>query len=165
MANYSVSNLGAATPAQANLTTSYNTLIETHAVTTPRRLAWYEFEFGIDANPGNTDCSISWDISRTTGAGTAGSAATPNPLDPADGAAATVAGINHPNGTPPTYTASSNLWSLGVNQRASYRWIARDDKSALWVPATSNAGLGIRAKQASGAYASTAVATVYFQEQ
>lgn len=164
MANYSVSNLDATSPAQANMTTTYNTLVEIHAAsgTALRRIGLYEFEFGIDAAPNATDCSINWNITRTTAAGTAGSAAVPNPLDPADAAALTVAGVNHPNGTPPTYTANSNLFDLGANQRASYRWIARDDKSALWVAATNLAGLGLRAKSAT--YASTAAATLFFQE-
>jgi hypothetical protein len=159
MANYAVNNLLAGS--QQNLSTTYKTLVEIHAVTaTLKRAALYEFEVGIDGSPNATDCSLDWDISRTTAAGTS-TAATPNPLDPADAASGIVAAVNFT--AEPTVTAASSLFSLGANQRASYRWIARDDKSALWIPATNLAGLAMRAKSAT--YASTAVAHAYYQDQ
>ena len=159
MANYGVSNLQAGT--QQNLSSSYKTLASLHAVTaTLKRAFIYEFDIGIDGAPNSTDCSIDWDVSRTSAAGTATSA-TPNPLDPADAASGIVGNVNHT--VEPTVTAASTLWSLGANQRASYRWIARDDRSALWIPATNVAGLALRAKSAT--YASTAVAQLHHQDQ
>jgi len=159
MANYVVSNLMAGT--QQNLASGGKTLIEAHAVTAGRRYGLYEFEFGIDGQPNNTDCSIDWIVGRTTGAGT-GTAATLLPLDPADTAtASTVANVNHT--AEPTYTAANTVWSIGANQRASYRWIAKDDKSFLWVAATNLAGLALYAKSVT--YASTAMGTFYIQEQ
>lgn len=159
MANFSATNLQAGT--QQNLSSSFKTLLEIHAVTSGRRGFIYEFDIGIDGTPNATDCSIDWDANRTSAAGT-GTSITPNPLDPADIAAASLV-VNGNHTAEPTAVSTGNLWSLGANQRASYRWIARDDKSALWIPATSLSGIGIRAKSAT--YASTAVATAHYVEQ
>ena len=159
MANYVTTNLMGGT--QQNFSSSYHTLVEVHAATaTLKRAFIYEFEIGIDGAPNATDNSIDWDAARTTAAGTS-TAATPNPLDPADAASGIVAGVNHT--AEPTIAAGADLWSLGANQRASYRWICRDDKAALWIPATNLAGIAIRGKSVT--YASTAVATVYHQDQ
>lgn len=160
MANYSVSNTLAGT--QQAMTTTHKTQLEIHAVTaTLKRGLVYEFEYGLDGTPNATDCAYTFDVSRTTAAGTPNASATPLPLDPADAASGLVAGVNHTS--EPTITAASSLFSLAMNQRASYRWIARDDKSALMIPATNLAGLCFRAK--SPTYASTAVATAFFQDQ
>jgi len=161
MANYAVNNQLGGT--QQNLSSAYKTLVEIHAVTaTLKRAMLFEFEIGIDGTPNGTDCSLNWDISRTTAAGTAGATPPPLPLDPADAASGIACGINHPT-VEPTYTVASSLWALGANQRASYRWISRDDKSALWIPATNLAGLGLRVKSAT--YNSTAIAQLYYQDQ
>lgn len=67
-------------------------------------------------------------------------------------------------------TSVTEVWYVGVNQRASYRWVAAPGSELVW-PATSsstsggnpNNGLALRVR--SGGYTGTGTATVLFQEQ
>lgn len=163
MANFAASSVAIASPTQQNFSSSFKTLLEGHAVTSGRRFCLYEFEFGIDGTPNATDCSITWDVSRTTAAGTPNAAPiVAQPMDPADvSAAVTIFGCNHT--AEPTVAVANSLFSLGANQRASYRWIAKDDKAGLWVAAVNLNGLRIAGKSAT--YASTAIATMHINEQ
>lgn len=157
MANYSVNNGLAGT--EQVMATTFKTLIGVNASsgTAVRRGKLYDFLLGTDGTP--ADNAMRFDISRMTAAGT-GTSATPNPLDPADAAALTVATVNYT--AEPTVTAASSLFYDGINQRASYRWVAAPGSELVW-PATNLAGLAIRAN--SPAYTGTATATVMFQEQ
>lgn len=158
MALYAISNTQAGS--QQNLSSSYKTLIALTAATATLRRAWlYEIEVGADGAPNSTDCAITWQWSRQTAAGTSTSA-TPNALDPADTAAGTVASVNFT--AEGTITAASELLTLALNQRNSQRWIARDDRSALVVPATNLSGIAGRAK--SPTYTSTAILSQHFEE-
>ena len=158
MAQYSINNRLAGT--QQVLTTTFKTQLSLTAATATLRRAWiYEVEVGADGAPNATDCAIVYDWSRQTAAGTSTST-TPNPLDAADTAAGTVGTANFT--AEPTITATSSLMSLALNQRNSQRWIARDDKSALIIPATNLAGIACRAL--SPTYASTVVVTEMFAE-
>jgi hypothetical protein len=160
MALYSVSNTLAGS--QQNLSSSYKTLVALTAATGAATLkrGWiYEIEVGLDGLPNSTDCAVVWQWSRQTAAGTSTSA-TPNPLDPADTAAGLVASVNFT--AEGTVTSASELLTLALNQRNSQRWIARDDRSALVIPATNLAGIAGRAK--SSTYASTAVMSQHFEE-
>src|SRR5690242_4439044 len=88
MALYELNNQNAGTP-QA-LTSTYKTqLIATAATgaTTLRRIWLMEWEFGPDAVPNATDCSIVYDLSEQTAAGTATSI-TPRSRDVGGGDAA-----------------------------------------------------------------------------
>lgn len=62
-------------------------------------------------------------------------------------------------------TATTEVWYVGVNQRASYRWVAAPGSELVW-PAVSSAtasnGLTLRAR--SGAYTGTATGTIFFTE-
>lgn len=150
MPNYSVNNAMAGS-AQA-ITSSYKTLAEVTAATTALRRGWiYDVMIGTLGTPADT--SYQFDISRATTIGT-GTAATAFPLDPADGVASTVGTVNHT--VEPTYTATpaNSVFNLGINQRASYRWVAAPGSELVW-PATNLNGLGLRAQSASG----TAVCT------
>jgi hypothetical protein len=89
-----------------------------------------------------------------------GSAITPNALDPADAAAAGTAKANYT--VEPTVTANSSVFYVGVNQRASYRWVAAPG-SELVYPATANNGLVGRAR--SGGYTGTATMKCLVEEQ
>lgn len=158
MALYSANNRLAGT--QQALTTTFKTQMSLTAATATLRRAWiYEWEVGADGAPNATDCAIVYDWSRQTAAGTSTSA-TPNPLDSADTAAGTVATVNFT--AEGTITAASSLMSVALNQRNSQRWIARDEKSALIIPATNAAGIAARAL--SPTYASTVVVTEMFAE-
>lgn len=160
MALYSTNNRLAGT--QQNLTSTFKTIVALTAATGAATLkrGWiYEVEVGADGAPNSTDCAIVWDWSRQTAAGTSTSA-TPNPLDTADTAAGLVASVNFT--AEGTITAASSLMSLALNQRNSQRWIARDEKSALIIPATNLAGIAARAL--SPTYASTVVVNQFHAE-
>lgn len=156
MAQYSTNNRQAGT--QQSISVAFKTLLQLSAATATLRRAWlYEVEFGADGVPNANDCAIVWDFSRSSTLGT-GTAATPSPLDTADPAAGTVSTVNHT--VEPTVGVS--LMSVALNQRNSQRWVSRDDKSALIVPATNLAGISARAL--STAYTSTGVITGMFAE-
>src|SRR3954469_15393751 len=119
MANFSVNN-GLGGTLQA-ITSTYKTLLSATAQTTSlKRGKLYDFTFGTIGTP--ADQSYEWDISRQTAASTGGTTVTPLALDPADAAAFTV-GTANPTGEG-TITATSSVFYLGTNQRASYRWVA-----------------------------------------
>lgn len=161
MALYTVNNLQNGTPAQSNLTTTFKTVTSVAAATaTLRRAFIYEFDIGADGTPNATDCAIVWDMSAQTAAGTP-VVMTVRALDAADAASGTVAGGNH--SAEPTITATSSVFALAANQRASYRWVvAPGGPGEIVVPATNLAGYAMRAKSTN--YASTAVATIMFRE-
>lgn len=121
-----------------------------------RRLKVYDFSFGASGTP--ADNAMEADIVRTTANGT-DTAFTPNPLDPAD--AACVATFGQNASAEPTVTANSQVFDLGFNQRASYRWVCKDG-SELIVPATANAGLALRIL--SPAYTGALVGSMLFEE-
>lgn len=156
MGNYAVTNSNAGT--QQNLSSSYKSLLGINASsgTALRRIKLYDVLVGTDGTP--ADNALDWDISRMTAAGT-GTSTTPTLLDPADAAALTVGTANYT--AEPTVTASSSLWFVGVNQRASYRWVAAPG-SELVAPATNLAGFVLRAKSAG--YTSTATGSMMFIE-
>ncbi len=108
-----------------------------------RRVKIYDAIFGSEATP--ADNAFLWQYQRTTAAGTS-TAVTPQPLDPADAACAAVAGQNHT--VEPTYTANAILLTVPLNQRPTFRWVAKDGKE-LVIPATANAGIGIKTPTAS----------------
>lgn len=158
MANYAVGTInGGGT--QQSLTSTYKTQIAMAAAsgTALRRFKIYDMLFGTNQTP--ADNYIEYDVSRQTAAGT-GTATTPQALDPADAAALTVC-LNCLTGEP-TVTANSSDFYVGVNQRASYRWVAAPG-SELVAPATNLAGFAFRAR--SGGYTGTIAATILFQEQ
>ena len=157
MANYSISNLLAGS--QQNLSTGFKSIVILTAITaTLKRTRWYDIEVGIDGSP--ADNVIYWNVSRQTAAGT-GTSATPNAIDPADGAAVTVGTVN--STAEGTVTASSSVWDFTMNQRASYRWqVNRGSDQELIGPATNLAGLTLRAKAPS--YTGTVVGQIYFNE-
>ena len=159
MAGFAASNTNATTPAQQSISTSYKSLINLAASsgTAARRIKIHEFVFGTDGTP--ADQAMTWDVSRTTAAGT-GTAGVVVPLDLADAAFLGVATINYT--AEPTVTANSSLWVAGMNQRATHRWVAYPGQE-LVVPATNLAGITFRAK--SPGYTSTATAAVEFVEQ
>jgi len=158
MALYSISNTMAGT--QQTVAAAFKTLVSLTAATATLRRAWlYELEVGTSGQPAAVDCEVVWQWSRQTAAGTS-TAGIPVPLDSADTAAGTVGSLNFT--AEGTITAASELLTLALNQRNSQRWIARDEKSALIVPATNLAGIAGRVK--SSAYVSTAILSEHFAE-
>lgn len=156
MANYSVNNSLGGTA--QNLSTSYKTIITStsSSATQARRGQIYDVMLGTDGTP--ADNAVVWDISRQTAAGTI-TAVTAVPLNPADAA---YLGLAAANATiEGTITATSSVLNLGVNQRASYRWVAAPGGELVY-PATTANGFALRAK--SPAYTSTVTGQWYVQE-
>lgn len=156
MANYSINNQLAGTP--QNLSTSYKSIaiVTSSSATQARRGQIYDVMVGTDGTP--ADNVVVWDISRQTAAGTATSA-TAVALNPADAA---FLGLSTVNATAEgTITAASSVFAVGVNQRASYRWVAAPG-SELVYPATTANGFALRAK--SPGYTSTVTGDLYVTE-
>lgn len=152
---YSANNINAGT--QQPLAAGYKTLLAlTAATATLKRFKIYDLLIGTNGTP--ADNYIEWDVSRQTAAGTS-TATTPNALDSADAAAGTVGSSNFT--AEGTITAASSVFYVGVNQRASYRWVAAPG-SELVAPATNLAGFALRAR--SGGYTGNATGTILFQE-
>lgn len=160
MAKYAITNgstSGAGTQ-QATAAAYTGALIGlTGANASPRRVKIYDVLIGTNGTP--ADNFMEWDISRITVASTT-TAATPQPLDPADATSLTTTTVN--SSTFGTITANSNVFYVGINQRASYRWVAAPG-GELVAPATSSAGFQLRTR--SGSYTGTATGTIHFEEQ
>ena len=118
-------------------------------------------EVGADNVPNATDCPISWDVSAQTAAGTI-TANTPTLLDQGGGDAAALLTYGANATIEGTITANSSVFYLGLNQRASQRWIARDEKSSIIVAAVNLKGWAMRAKSPN--YASTVGWQAYISE-
>lgn len=142
MAKYQTHTRLATTPNQTNVTTTFKTMVEIKAATaTLCRGQVYEVNVGADGAPNATDCQIIYDWSRCTVAGT-GVASTPVALNPADVATRAACQINLT--IEGTVTANSSVLELGLNQRASQRWIAAPGSELVW-PATNANGIVARA--------------------
>jgi hypothetical protein len=155
MALYSTTNTNAGT--QQAVSASYKTLLSLTAVAntlTGARI--FDVLIGTDGTP--ADNAMDWDISRQTAAGTA-TATIPNPLDLGTRAAGTGAAANFT--AEGTITAGSSVFAIGINQRASYRWVAAPG-SELILPAVAAAGFALRTK--SPGYTGTATATMFHSE-
>lgn len=126
----------------------------------------YDILVGTNGTP--ADNFMQFDLSRLSAVGSTGiayagalsSVSSGISLDPAEGLAGAYYVVNSSAETNLTYTNS--LWNVGVNQRASYRWVAAPGSEFLY-PAVSSAGLGLRAL--SVAYTGTVTGTVLNQEQ
>jgi hypothetical protein len=152
MAKYAI------TGTQASVSGSYKTVLSVFAGSgTTRRGKVYDVLIGTNGTP--ADNYLQWDISRMTADGT-GTAVTPQALDPADASANGSAKNNY--SAEPTVTANSSLFNVGVNQRASYRWVAAPG-SELVFPATSANGLVLRTL--SGGYTGSATGDYMYEEQ
>ena len=99
----------------------------------------FDIILGSQASP--ADQAAQYAVTRFTAVGTAGSNPTPLPVDPGDVASTATAGISH--SVEPTYTASTDVLSISLNQRATFRWVASPGFE-LVAPATATNGLGLR---------------------
>lgn len=156
MADFAINNaLGGS---QQNISSTYKTILYvTAAAASPRRGKVYDILVGTNGTP--ADNYMEYDISRQTASGTA-SVITVNALDPADSNFTSLAAANATGEG--TITANSSVFYVGVNQRASYRWVAAPG-SELVFPATANNGFAQRTR--SGGYTSTVTSAMLVQEQ
>lgn len=122
-----------------------------------RRIYILEFTLGMEAPPASL--ANLWTFQRFTAPGT-DTAVVPQPLDPADPAALTVAGAN--SSVEPTYTAAQVLSTVALNQQATFRWLSAPG-SELVAPATNNNGIGLLTPTV-GSVAAAASADVKFRE-
>ena len=162
MANFAVSNSLGGT--QQAVSSTYKTLMNTYSssATATKRGKVYDLLVGTNGTP--ADNYMEWDISRFSATAIlTATAVTPNPLDVADSAALCVATANAT--TENTYVnngTGASVFYVGVNQRASYRWVAAPGGELVF-PATALAGLGLRTR--SGGYTGTATGQWHYQEQ
>jgi hypothetical protein len=129
MAKYSFTNT-------QNASTTLDLLTMYEPGSAMRRFKLYDFSIGSAAAPGDT--AILWTFFRTSAAPTTPVAVTGQPLDSADGTATTL-GSSQPatNGT-----HGVTLYSVALNQRATYRWVAAPG-GELVCPATANNGIAL----------------------
>ena len=158
MPNYTATNGSTASAGtqQATGTAYAGAIVGLNSSTsTPRRSKVYDLLVGTNGTP--ADNFMEWDVSRVTTSSTA-TVITPQPLDSADAASTLVVTANSSSaGT----ISLQNLWYVGVNQRASYRWVAAPG-SELVAPATSSAGLQLRTR--SGGYTGTVTGSWMWNE-
>lgn len=99
-----------------------------------RRVAIYDLIFGSQTAG---DTQFTFTMQRITAAPT-GNAVTPDPLDTADPAAVTLAAEELSNNG--TVTAGVIPFSMQMNQRSTFRWVAKDGKEII-VPASAGNGV------------------------
>ncbi len=159
MANYVITNgSSAATPITAS--TTYEGVLRSVAGATARRGKLYDILVGTAGTP--ADNAMEFQVARCTTGTTnvgGGTLTTVQPLDPADAAALTVTVINASQ--TPTISAV-NVWYIGMNQRASYRWVCAPGSEIVWPATTSN---GVTLEGRSAAYTGSLTGTWMFQEQ
>lgn len=105
----------------------------------------YDISIGCSATP--ADQATKFKYQRTTAVGTEGTGFVPNNLDSAGPAGEYDSGYGH--SAEPTYTANKELLVPSINQRATFRWVAAPE-SELVLPATQNAGAGLKSASATG---------------
>lgn len=182
MANFSVANstaIGGGNVQQA-ISATYKSLAvwgnssatgATNGAGMYRRGKLYDLLIGTNTSPADNylefDCTrITLGTTPTGATGTGVSSLSSNfGLDPADlGGHVNWVSINSTGEV--GIAATTEVWYLGINQRASYRWVAAPGSELVW-PAVSSATAsgGLAARARSGAYTGTATLTGLWQEQ
>ncbi len=181
MANYGISNsTAAAGSAQLAMGSSYSNLIliapssgamvSNPAAVGLRRGKIYDILVGTNGTP--ADNFMEFDMARVTAGttltwtGSVSSVSSVYDLDLADLGFNALAVINTSAGSSAGSIATAQPWYVGINQRASYRWVAAPGSELVYPAvssATAGAGLALRARSA--AYTGTATGTVLFTEQ
>ncbi len=138
-----------------------------------RRGKIYDILIGTNGTP--ADNALEFDLVRGTYASTTAittggilglmsSLSSNYALDPADGPA--VSALNSNSSVETYLTGTTELWLEGLNQRASYRWVAAPGSEFVYPAVSSGTGgnaLSLRVRSAG--YTSSATANVLFQEQ
>lgn len=131
---------------QATVTSAYKTAARVNASGATKRGKVFEIILGANSNPNATDTYLEWQLSRITATGAgADTAWTPTLLDPADGPAVSVSGINA-TAEATAITANSQLFWEGVNQRSAVRWVASQESQYFVFPAVLSNGFVLRAQ-------------------
>lgn len=179
MANYGITN-STNFASQPNTTTTYTPLIVIAAssgsfvspptITGLRRGKIYDILVGTNGTP--ADNFIEWNVQRATvgsstvWVGSVSSVSSQFALDPADAAFSAFVTVNASATSSALFTLQQPVWYEGMNQRASYRWVAAPGSEIVY-PAVSSAtgGNGLVFSARSGGYTGTATMTVLWQEQ
>lgn len=136
----------------------------------PRRGKWSDLLIGTQSAPGDT--ALQFDVVRATLSATnpssgivlISSLSSSFMLDPADAGFVAFCGINSSVET--NLAVLAEPWNIGINQRASYRWVAAPGSEIVYPASSSSAGnnaLSLRATSLS--YTGLVTATVIFNEQ
>jgi len=120
------------------------TILEVIAATTTRGRI-YDIMVGSDATP--ADVATEFNVIRGTVSGTGTGTVTPHAFDPADPAALLTS--KQGTFTGQTKTATSEILMIGLNQRATFRWVAVPD-GELIIPATSDNWVGLESIGSTG---------------
>ncbi len=108
------------------------------------------FDLGFGSNATPADNVIAWRVARSSSAVAVGAAVTETPLASSDGAPASqLIGISNVT-TEPGY--EEIFIDIGVNQRASWRWVAAPE-GELITPGDAAAAIGIEPDGAGGGQA------------
>ncbi len=141
-----------------NLASSDISALSIAGVTATLRRAWVS-EFTIGENvTAPADNAVLHTVQRFSASGT-DTAVVAARLDLADAESDENCGVNH--SSDPTYTATEELLQVGLNTRATFRWVAAPG-GMLVLPATNEAGVGWHSVHAS----STALwaVTAFYEE-
>lgn len=181
MACYSIANstVGGFGSSQAGISGTYKTICAVGASTQAnvtqgsalRRGKLYDILVGTNAAP--ADNYLEWVIQRATlttsgsaWAGSLSSLSSAFALDLADPNMAGFSAVNSSNEGQVSLLLAPNPWYEGMNQRASYRWVANPGSEIVY-PAVSSAtgGNGLVLQARSAGYANTVTGTIMVQEQ
>lgn len=181
MANFGVSNSTAmAGSAQLAMGSSYSNLVliapssgamvSNGASVGLKRGKIYDILVGTNGTP--ADNFMEFDLARVTAGttltwtGSVSSVSSGYPLDTADPGFQAFVTINTSAGSSAGSIATGEPWYVGINQRASYRWVAAPGSEIVYPAASSaTAGAGVALRARSAAYTGTATGNVLFQEQ
>jgi len=136
-----------------------------------RRGKVYDLLVGTNGTP--ADNFVEWAVQRATAnsspawVGSISSGSSLFALDGADAGFSAFVTVNASATSSALFaTQQQQPWYVGVNQRASYRWVAAPGSEIVY-PAVSSASAGgaLLCQVRSGSYTGTATMTVLFQEQ
>lgn len=180
MANFAVTN-STNVAAQPAMATTYNGLVAVAAssggmTNAPTRTGLtrgkiYDLLIGTNGTP--ADNSMEFQVNRATisstpiWVGSVSSVSSTFALDTADAGFASFVTVNTSIQSTTAFSVLTPVWYAGINQRASYRWVAAPGSELVWPAvssATGNNGLCLSARSATG-YVGTATGTMFFQEQ
>jgi len=123
-----------------------------------RRAKIYEIIMSHVSAP--ADVTLKHTLQRYSAPGT-NTAVTPSKLDKASPAALCVCGKT--NTVEPTYTAGAVVMEVGINQRATFRWVAAPGAEII-LPATANDGVGEGSVDVAGAATPNVESLFYWEE-
>lgn len=133
-----------------------------------RRGKLYDILVGTNGTP--ADNYVEYEVTRATigttvtWLGSVSSVSTAYSLDQADAAVGAFLTMNGSAGSTAVSIRSISAWYVGVNQRASYRWVAAPGSEIVYPAASSASVNGLMLSNRSAAYTSTVTGTIMVSE-